>query len=105
MEEVETVQLHLTLRASREPLGPRKFEWIGKRVWSSTWHEIDKVSWLFLTSKNTRLMKMKKLSQFRNLTITFNFIIIIIIIEENLCVCGSIHMNKMVVKSPVTQIS
>ena len=46
-------------------------------------------------------MKMKKLSQFRNLTITFNFIII----EENLCVCGSIHMNKMVVKSPVTQIS
>ena len=50
-------------------------------------------------------MKMKKLSQFRNLTITFNFIIIIIIIEENLCVCGSIHMNKMVVKSPVTQIS
>ena len=50
-------------------------------------------------------MKMKKLSQFRNLTITFNFIIIIIIIEENLSVCGSIHMNKMVVKSPVTQIS
>ena len=29
VEEAETIQLHLTLRASQGPLEPRNFEWMG----------------------------------------------------------------------------